>query len=187
MIGQRVQLPIEGQRPQFAAHLSSPTRSRGHPPRRGPSSPVVAVAPAPTIHRIADLAPKAAPGMEPGVLLTGRQFGLLEPHADAMAELDATGAAILRGIGAPAADQLAPRIPHPDIVEELSDRHAIIVGRSRDGSILVPGVAPLIHEAAPALFARVAADEAERAAPGAVLDDARMMGATGHIFLSGPT
>ena len=181
----RVYLPVRDLQPQVAAWLSSPTRARGYPPFRGQHSLIIEVAPALAIHRIADLALKAAPEMEPGLLFTERQFGLLELHSDDADELDRAGGAILSGIGASAADQLKPRVLFHDIIEDLSDQHAIILNRSRDGSILVPGVALLIYEMAPALFACVAANEAERAAPGAVINDVQMMGASGRIFMSG--
>ena len=138
-----------------------------------------------SIHRITDLALKAAPDMEPGILFTERQFGLLELHANKMADLDSAGQAILKGIKAKATDQLAPKILYHDIIEDLSDQHAIILNRSRDGSILIPGVALLIFEMTPALFACVAANEAEKATPGATINDVQMMGATGRIFMSG--
>lgn len=181
----RVYLPIEDLQPQFAAYLSSPLRARAYPPFRGQNSLIIEVAPALSIHRIADLALKVAPDMEPGILFTERQFGLLELHADDMKDLDAAGKAILKGIGAKATDQLAPKVLYHDIIEDLSDQHAIILNRSRDGSILVPGVALLIFEMTPALFACVAANEAEKAAPEAVINDVQMMGATGRIFMSG--
>jgi len=181
----RVYLPIEDLQPQFAAYLSSPMRARAYPPFRGQHSLIIEVAPALSIHRITDLALKAAPDMEPGILFTERQFGLLELHADTMADLDAAGGAILKGIGAKATDQLAPKVLYHDIIENLSDQHAIILNRSRDGSILVPGVALLIYEMMPALFACVAANEAEKAAPEATLNEVQMMGATGRIFMSG--
>lgn len=181
----RVYLPIEDLQPQFAAYLSSPTRARAYPPFRGQNSLIIEVAPALSIHRITDLALKVAPDLEPGILFTERQFGLLELHADTMEELDAAGHAILKGIDAKATDQLAPTILYHDIIEDLSDQHAIILNRSRDGSILVPGVALLIYEMAPALFACVAANEAEKAAPGVTINDVQMMGATGRIFMSG--
>jgi len=181
----RVYLPIEDLQPQFAAYLSSPTRARGYPPFRGQNSLIIEVAPALSIHRITDLALKAAPDMEPGILFTERQFGLLELHADTMEELNAAGRAILEGIGAKPSDQLSPQVLYLDIIEDLSDQHAIILNRGRDGSILVPGVALLIYEIAPALFACVAANEAEKAAPGATLNDVQMMGASGRIFMSG--
>src|SRR6056297_2069267 len=181
----RVYLPIKDLQPQFAAYLSSPLRARAYPPFRGQNSLIIEVAPALAIHRIADLALKVAPDMEPGILFTERQFGLLELHSSDKAELDAAGKAILKGIGAKATDQLAPQVYFHDIIEDLSDQHAIILNRSRDASILVPGVSLLIFEMAPALFACVAANEAERAAPGAVINDVQMMGATGRVFMSG--
>ena len=181
----RVYLPIDDLQPQFAAYLSTPLRGRGYPPFEGQHSLIVEVSPALAIHRIADLALKEAPEMEPGILFTERQFGLLELHSGDKAELDAAGAAILKGIGAKPADQMAPQVLFHDIIENLSDQHAVILNRARDASILVPGVSLLIYEMAPALFACVAANEAERAAPGAVLNDVQMMGASGRIFMSG--
>lgn len=181
----RVYLPIEDLQPQFAAYLSSPTRARAYPPFRGQNSLIIEVSPALSIHRITDLALKVAPDLEPGILFTERQYGLLELHADTMEVLNAAGKAILNGIGAKATDQLAPKVLYHDIIEDLSDQHAIILNRSRDGSILVPGVAMLIYEMAPALFACVAANEAEKAAPHVTINDVQMMGATGRIFMSG--
>lgn len=183
----RVYLPIHDLQPQFAAYLSSPTRARGYPPFAGQHSLIVEVSPALAIHRVADLALKAAPEMEPGILYTERQFGLLELHSSGADELEAAGGAILKGIGAKAEEQLAPAVLYHDIIEDLSDQHAIILNRSREASILVPGHSLLIFEMAPALFACVAANEAERAAPEAIINDVQMMGATGRIFMSGRT
>ena len=181
----RVYLPIRDLQPQFAAWLSTPTRARGYPPLAGQHSLIIEVAPALSIHRIADLALKVAPDLEPGLLFTERQFGLLELHSDDMDEVESAGKAILDGIDAKAGDQLAPSILYQDIIDDLSDQHAIILNRTRDASILVPGVSLLILEMAPALFACVAANEAERAAPGATINDVQMMGASGRIFMSG--
>jgi hypothetical protein len=181
----RVYLPIEDLQPQFAAYLSSPIRARAYPPFKGQNSLIIEVAPALSIHRITDLALKVAPDMEPGILFTERQFGLLELHSDSMDDLAAAGKAILKGIGAKATDQLKPKVLYHDIIEDLSDQHALILNRSRDGSILVPGVALLTYEMTPALFACVAANEAEKAAPGVTINDVQMMGATGRIFMSG--
>ena len=183
----RVYLPIRDLQPQFAAYLSTPTRARGYPPFEGEHSLIIEVSPALAIHRICDLALKAAPDMEPGILFTERQFGLLELHSEDEAELDAAGSAILAGIGAKESDQLAPTTLFHDIIEDLSDQHAIILNRSRDASILVPGASLLVYEMAPALFACVAANEAERAAPTAIINDVQMMGASGRIFMTGAT
>ena len=181
----RVYLPIYDLQPQFAAYLSTPLRARGYPPFKGQHSLIIEVAPALAIHRISDLALKAAPDMEPGILFTERQFGLLELHSSDRQELDAAGKAILKGIGGKEDDQLAPNVLFDDIIEDLSDQHAIILNRSRSASMLVPGESLLLSEVTPALFACVAANEAERAAPDAVLNDVQMMGVSGRIFMSG--
>ena len=123
--------------------------------------------------------------MEPGILFTERQFGLLELHSSDREELDAAGDAILRGIGASATDQLAPQVLFEDVIENLADQHAIILNRSRSASMLIPGQSLLLCEMTPALFACAAANEAERAAPGAVLNDVQMMGVSGRVFMSG--
>jgi hypothetical protein len=183
----RVYLPIQDLRPQFAACLATPMRARGYPPFEGQHSLIIEVAPALSIHRIVDLALKERPDLEPGIVFTERNFGLLELHADSMSDLEKAGKAILEGIGAKAEDQLTPEILFHDIIEDLSDQHAIILNRSRDASILIPGLSLLIYEMAPALFACVAANEAERAAPGATINDVQMMGASGRIFMSGTT
>ncbi len=183
----RVYLTIEDLQPQFAAYMSTPMRARGYPPVEGDTSLIIEVAPALAIHRIADLALKAAPDMEPGILFTERQFGLLELHARDRGEVEAAGAAILAGIGARAEDQLRPRTLYTDIIEEVADQHAIILNRIRNASMILPGQSLLLFEMAPALFAAVAANEAEKKAPGATIVDVQMMGASGRIFLSGST
>ncbi len=125
----RVYLPIHDLQPQFAAYLSTPLRGRGYPPFAGQHSLIIEVSPALAIHRITDLALKAAPDMEPGILFTERQYGLLELHASNPDELASAGTAILQGIEAKATDQLAPTILFEDIIEDLSDQHAIILNR----------------------------------------------------------
>lgn len=183
----RVYLPIHDLQPQFAAYLSTPLRARGYPPFEGEHSLIIEVSPALAIHRITDLALKVAPEMEPGILFTERQFGLLELHSSDPVQLDHAGKAILKGIGAQAEDQLVPTILFEDIIEDLSDQHAIILNRTRDASMLVPGSSLLLFEMSPALFACVAANEAERAAPRAIINDVQMMGVSGRVFMSGDT
>ena len=183
----RVYLPIEDLQPQFAAYMSTPVRARGYPPMEGDHSLIIEVAPALAIHRVVDLALKVAPDMEPGILFTERQFGLLELHSQDRAEIDAAGSAILQGIGASAADQLAPSTLYTDIIEDIADQHAIILNRMRNASMILPGQSLLLYEMAPALFAAMAANEAEKAAPGATIVDIQMMGASGRVFLAGST
>nr|WP_298688907.1 hypothetical protein [uncultured Dongia sp.] len=181
----RVYLLVKDLARQFAAYMSTPTRARGYPPMQGEHSLIIEVAPALAIHRICDLALKSAPDMEPGLLYTERQYGILELHAADLDHLMATGDAILKGIGRKAEDQLKPRTLYADIIENVSDQHAIILNRTREASMLLPGKSLLVYELEPALFASVAANEAERVAPGITLVDVQMIGASGRLFLAG--
>jgi hypothetical protein len=183
----RVYLPIEDLRRQFAAYMGTPVRARGYVPLEGMHSLIVEIAPALAIHRVIDLALKSVPEVEPGILFVERQFGILELHARELADVERAGAAILDGIGAKAKDQLKPRILFTDIVEAVSDYHAVILNRNREASMILPGESLLLAEMTPALFAAVAANEAEKVAPGNTLVDVQMIGASGRVFISGTT
>ena len=183
----RVYLSIEDLQPQFAAYMSTPLRARGYPPVQGDDSLIIEVTPALSIHRLVDLALKARPDMEPGILFTERRYGLLELHSSEPGEVREAGEAVLRGIGARASDQLAPSTLYTDIIEDVADQHAIILNRMRNASMILPGQSLLLYEMAPALFAAVAANEAERAAPDATIVDIQMMGASGRVFMAGET
>src|SRR5690242_18522225 len=181
----RVYLLVKDLQRQFAAYLGTPTRARGYPPLAGEHSLIVEVAPGLAIERVTDLALRTVPAVEPGILFVERQFGVLEVHGPGLADVQRAGEAILAGLGASAADQLRPRILFSDVIEDVTDRQAVIINRNRGGSMLVPGDTLLVCEVTPALFASVAANEAERAAPGITLVDVAMIGAAGRIYLSG--
>lgn len=183
----RVYLLVEDLQEQFAAYLGTPTRARGYPPFAGDHALIIEVAPALAIERVIDLALREAPNVEPGILFVERQFGVLEIHARELEDVRMAGEAILRGIGADAADQLRPRILYHDVIEDISDQHAVILNRNRQGSMIMPGESLLVYEMTPALFAAVAANEAEQAAPGITVVDVQMIGAAGRIYLSGAT
>jgi hypothetical protein len=181
----RVYLRIESLGRQFAAYMGSPTRARGYVPLEGMHSLIVEIAPALAIHRVIDFALKSVPNVEPGMLYVERQYGILELHATEMADLEAAGQAILEGIGADAQDQLRPQVLYTDIVSDVTDQHAVILDRNRDASMILPGECLLLVEMVPALFAAVAANEAERVAPKLTLVDCQMIGASGRVFMSG--
>jgi hypothetical protein len=181
----RVYLPIHDLQPQFAAYLGTPTRARGYPPYAGQHALIIEVAPGLAIERITDLALKAVPAVDPGILFVERQFGVLEVHAADADDVARAGDAILAGIGARPSDQLRPQVLYRDVIEDLSDQHAIIVNRTRQASMVLPGQTLLVCEMTPALFAAVAANEAERAAPDLTLVDVSMIGAAGRLYLAG--
>lgn len=187
MIQIRVYLPVNDLRPQFAAYMGTPTRARGYPPMQGDHSLIVEVAPGLAIERVIDLALKSVPTVEAGILFVERQFGVLEVHSSSRDDVEQAGAAILAGIGGRPEDQLRPRILFDDVIEDITDQHAVIVNRNREASMVLPGETLLVFEMTPALFAAVAANEAERAAPEVTLVDVSMIGAAGRIYMSGPT
>ena len=183
----RVYLPIPSLGRQFAAYLGTPTRARGYPPIEGDHALIVEVAPALAIERVTDLALRSVPEIEPGILYVERQFGVLEVHHRDKALVDRAGAAILEGIGATAADALRPRILYADVIEDITDQHAVIINRNREASMVLPGETLLVYEVVPALHAAVAANAAERAAPDATLVTVSMIGAAGRVYLAGDT
>lgn len=180
----RVHLLIEDLQPQFAAYLATPVRARGYPPAQGQHALFVEVSPGLAIERVTDLALRAAPGVELGLLFVERQFGVLEVHADDLEEVRRVGRAILDALGP---GELRPQVLYQDVIEDLTDQHAVIVNRNRQASMVLPGQTLLVHEMTPALFAALAANEAEKASPYATLVDVQMIGAAGRLYLSGST
>ena len=181
----RVHLLVRELKRQFAAYMATPLRARGYPPFEGCHSLLVEVAPGLAIERVTDLALRAVPDVEPGILFVERLFGVLELHADDLAAVEHAGEAILKGIGASASDQLKPRILYSDVIDDITDRQAVIINRNRQASMILPGETLGVVELTPALFAAVAASEAERAAPEVTLVDVSMIGAAGRIYLGG--
>jgi hypothetical protein len=183
----RVYLLVEELQQQFAAYMGTPTRARGYPPYEGQHSLIIEVAPGLAIERVIDLALKTVPEVEPGILFVERQFGVLEVHASDIELVKRAGQAILDGLAASANEQLRPRILYSDIIENITDQHAIILNRNRQASMVMPGQSLLVYEMTPALFATVAANEAEKAAPDVTLVDVQMIGAAGRVYMSGTT
>jgi hypothetical protein len=183
----RVYLLVSDLQRQFAAYLSTPTRARGYPPFEGQHSLIVEVAPGLAIERVIDLALKSVPGVEPGILFVERQFGVLELHGSDLSDVLAAGEAILAGLNASADDQLRPRILYSDVIEKITDQHAVIINRNRQASMVLPGDTLLVYEMTPALFAAVAANAAEKVAPDNTLVDVQMIGAAGRVYISGET
>ena len=61
----------------------------------------------------------------------------------------------------------------------------MIVNRTRLASMILTGETLLLAEMTPALFATVAANEAEKASPEITLVDVQMIVAAGRVFISG--
>ncbi len=124
--------------------------------------------------------------VEPGILFVERQFGVLEVHGADLGAVEQAAQAILAGLQAEAADQLRPRVLFCDVIEDITDRQAILINRTGGGSMILPSDSLLVCEVTPALFTALGANEAERAAPGVTLVNVSMIGVAGRIYLSGP-
>src|SRR3954453_3179620 len=183
----RVYLPLPDLGRQFAAYLGSPLRARGYPPIEGDHALIVEVAPGLAIERIIDLALKQVPDVEPGIHFVERQFGVLEVHSRDPRHVEEAGRAILDGIQARPEDALKPRVLYTDVIEDVTDQHAVIVNRNREASMLLPGETLLVVEMTPALFAAVAANAAEPVAPALPLVTVSMIGVAGRVYLAGST
>ncbi len=183
----RVYLTLETLQPQFAAYMGTPVRARGYPPFAGQHALIIEVAPGLMIERVIDLALKADPDIEPGILFVERQFGILEIHGSGKEKLLAAGRAVLKGLGVAEGDQLRPRILFTDVIEDIADQHAVIINRNRQASMILPGETLLVCEMVPALYAAIAANAAEKVAPGLTLVDVQMIGAAGRVYMSGKT
>ena len=183
----RVYLLVEDLQRQFAAYLGTPTRARGYPPYEGEHALIVEVSPALAIERVIDLALREVPGVAPGILYVERNSACWRCTPATCRSVRRAGEAILQGTGAKAADQLRPQVLFHDIIEDITDQHAVILNRNRQASMILPGQALLVYEMTPALFAAVAANEAERAAPAITIVDVQMIGATGRLYIGGST
>ena len=151
---------------------------------------IVEIAPALAIHRVIDFALKSVPDAEPGMLYTERQFGILELHSMEMASSSGRGARSSTGSAQKPRTSSSRRSLYTEIVEEVTDQHAVILNRNREASMILPGECLLLVEMVPALFAAYAANEAEKAAPEADarrLPDDRRVGAGVRFGQRAPT
>jgi hypothetical protein len=151
----------------------------------GMHSLLIEIAPGLAIQRVIDLALKSDSRLEPGILAVERQFGILELHSKDVDSLKHGGQAILNWLNAKPSDQLKPQLLYNDLIEDVTDQHAVIINRTRQANMLLPGQSLLIMEVAPALFGAYMANEAEKAAPTVSLVECSMIGASGRMYLAG--
>ena len=181
----RVYLTLTDLQPQFSSWMSSPLGARGYVAMQGTHSLLVEIAPGLSIQRVIDLALKAEPSLEPGILAVERQFGVLELHSNDAGALHRAGQVILDWMGAQAEDQLRPQLLYSDILENVTDQHVVLMNRTRQASMVLPGQNLLLMEVAPALFGAHMANEAEKVAADVTLVECSMIGASGRMYLSG--
>ncbi len=172
---------LDSLQPQYAAFLG--TTAQGFLPLAGEAVLFVEVAPGIEINRLTDVALKATT-VKPGMQIIERVFGLLEIHSPEQSETRAAGEAILESLGASVADRLEPKVLSSQIIRRIDDHHAQLINRMRHGQMIIPGQTLYVLECAPAAYAALAANEAEKAANINVLE-VRAFGAVGRVYLGG--
>jgi hypothetical protein len=172
---------LDSLQPQHAAFIG--TISKGFLPLAGESSLWVEVAPGIEINRLTDIALKAT-SVTPAMQIIERVYGMLEVHSPHQAETRAAGEAILDAMELTVEDRLKPEILSSQLIRRIEDHHAQLINRTRHGQMIIPGQTLYVMECAPAAYAALAANEAEKAANINILE-VRAIGAVGRIYLGG--
>ena len=166
---------------QHAAFLG--TVARGFLPLPGDASLWVEISPGIEINRITDVALKAT-GVRPGLQIVERLYGLLEVHSNSQAEVRAAGAAILEALEVSEEDRIKPEVVSSQIIRHVDAHQVQLVNRMRFGHMLLAGQTLYVLEVAPAGYAALAANEAEKAANINILE-VRAFGSFGRVYLGG--
>ncbi len=181
MVDLRAYVFLDALQPQMAAFIGS--TARGFLPVVGDASLWVEISPGIEINRMTDIAVKAT-NVRPAVQVVERLFGLLEVHSPSQADVRDAGRAILDALDLAPEDRWKPEIMSSQIIRHVDDHHAQLVNRNRNGMMLIPGQTLYIMEVAPAAYAALAANEAEKAAHINIVE-VRPFGSYGRVYLGG--
>ena len=173
---------IDSLQPQLAAFTG--TTCRGFLPLAGQASLWIETAPGMIINQVTDVALKAS-SVVPAVQVVERAFGLLEVHHDDKGQVLSAGDAVLQHLGITEADSMRPRVVSNQIIRSVEAYQAQLINRNRQGMMLIPGQSLFILETEPAVWAVIAANEAEKSAE-VNLVNLRPFGAFGRLWMAGP-
>ncbi len=172
---------LDSLQPQFASFLA--TVAQGFLPTPGQASLFVEVAPGMDIMKVTDVALKAT-DVRPGMMIIERLYGMLEIHSDSQADVREAGRAILRALDLREEDRIQPEIFSSQVIRNIHEYHTQLINRTRHGDMIVPGQSLHVLEVAPAGYAAIAANEAEKAAHINILE-VRAFGSFGRVYLGG--
>lgn len=172
---------LDSLQPQFASFQA--TISKGFLPVAGQASLFVEISPGIEINRITDIALKST-RVTPGMQIVERLYGMLEIHSDSQADIRAAGAAILEALGLQESDRRKPQVVSSQVIRRVDDYQTQLINRMRHGNMILPGQTLYVMECAPAAYAALAANEAEKAAEIEILE-VRAFGSFGRVYLGG--
>lgn len=172
---------LDSLQPQFAAFLA--TIAQGFLPTAGQAALFVEISPGMEINHVTNVALKAT-NVTPGMMIIERLYGMLEIHSNSQADVRAAGRAILESLGLKEEQRIKPRIFTSTVIRALDDYHTQLINRTRHGNMILPGQSLYIMEVAPAAYAALAANEAEKTADINILE-VRTFGSFGRMYLGG--
>lgn len=172
---------LDSLQPQHAAFIG--TVALGFLPLPGDTSLWIEVSPGIEINRITDIALKST-SVRPGVQFIERLYGLLEVHSSRQGETRAAGAAILEALGVSVHDCLKPKVISSQIIRNLDPHQAQLLNRTNRGQMILAGQTLYVLEVAPAAYAALAANEAEKYAQINILH-VTAVGSFGRVYLGG--
>jgi len=172
---------IDRMQPQFAAYVGATVQ--GDVPVAGMAELFVEMAPANEVFPVANAALKAA-DVRPATQFVEREFGLLEVHSFDQSAVRSAGDAVLEYLGAEESDRLRPKVASSQVITNVDPYQAQLINKFRRGALLVPGQTLCVMEVAPAAYAGLAMNEAEKGAAIHVVYVSNA-GRFGRLFLSG--
>jgi hypothetical protein len=172
---------IDALQPQLAGFLQ--TVAQGFLPLDGQAAILVEIAPGIAINRLTDVALKST-RVKVGMQIVERAYGLVELHASDQGEVRAAAAAMLAELSVAETDRLAPRTLSREIITGIDGHQSAMINRMRHGEMLASGQSLYTLEVAPAGYAALAANEAEKRTEVNLLEVVTF-GAVGRIWLGG--
>ena len=174
-------LVIDSQQPQFAATVAA--NSDGYFPVAGEAAFWLEARPGIVINRLMDVALKKC-RVTPGALITERSYGTLEVHSPDQGQVREAGRLILEAAGVGYEDGLEANVLTDEVIRKVDSHHAMLINRTRSGMLLLAQDTLYTLEVNPAIWALVAANEAEKAAPIRIVGLGNN-GAVGRLRLAG--
>jgi ethanolamine utilization microcompartment shell protein EutS len=167
--------------PQFAATIAS--NSDGYFPIAGESALWLEVCPGIVVSSLLDVALKSC-DVRPGAMITERSYGTMEVHSGDQSQVHMARDIVLKEMGASSAEGLQPATLTSRIIRRIDDHQAMLINRTRNGMLILGGDTLYTLEVSPAVFALIAANEAEKASS-VRLVDLQNNGAVGRLQLAG--
>jgi hypothetical protein len=177
----RTFIHIDVLQPQLAGFFQ--TVSSGFQPLAGQAALIVEIAPGIAINNLTDAALKHTRVL-PGMQIVERSYGLVEVHHFDQGDVRAAGEAMLERAGLKVEDRMTAEIVSREVIHGIDAHQAMLVNRMRHGQLLLEGETLYVLEIAPAGYAALAANEAEKAANINLLEVVTF-GQFGRLYLGG--